>query len=220
MNNTIRRVLRGTCWIAALIIFVLGFGATAVSWYKHDFDLPYGLIVWSALAIIVLVLVGYWVGPLDARTLGRIAAQIEAVQAGQAQLREEFKAMTTVLEGLRADLGAASGWQATVASDIIERIAASEKRGAEVEVAARANANELARLAEMAARAMTEMRALRERVEARRHAPRPVKQRRRRGKGGGGDQPPAPDVVTGVQSYLAARDDLRREQGGGGVASG
>lgn len=96
MNDTIRRFLRGACWVLALIVFVGGFIVNCFSW-AGDHEMPYGLVGWAVALIIVLVLVGYWVGPLDSRTLGRIAAQIEAVHAGQAQLREEFVAVKATM---------------------------------------------------------------------------------------------------------------------------
>ncbi len=62
VTDTIRRLLRGLCWVTALVIFVLGFGANALCWFD-DRDMPYGIVGWAVALIIVLVLTGYWVGP-------------------------------------------------------------------------------------------------------------------------------------------------------------
>ncbi len=85
--DKIRRYARGTCWIGALVVFVLGLGATIYSWTQSE-ELPRGLITWAVLSIIVLVLTGRWVGPQADRAdvvilLHRVSAQLESLQAGQ-----------------------------------------------------------------------------------------------------------------------------------------
>jgi hypothetical protein len=108
VNDTIRRCSRGACWILALILFVLGSAATVGSW-ASVITLQRGVATWIALTVILLVLIGRWVGP-------------------PAQTREQVKEILAAVEGLRADLSAVTDWQRTVAADIIERVAGTEAK--------------------------------------------------------------------------------------------
>ncbi len=116
VSDTIRRYSRGACWILALILFVLGSAATVFSW-ASVITLQRGVATWTALTIILLVLIGRWVGP-------------------PAQTREQVKEVKDAVEALRAGLSASADWQRTVATDLLDRAAGIEKRvqGAEVKL--------------------------------------------------------------------------------------
>ncbi len=62
VSDNIRRCSRGACWILALILFVLGSAATVGSW-ASVITLQRGVATWIALTIVLLVLIGRWVGP-------------------------------------------------------------------------------------------------------------------------------------------------------------
>ncbi len=196
MSDNIRRILCRACWLLALVLFVAGFGASLISW-GGSFTLKSGLVTWNALAILMFVLIGRWVGPVNSaqrlpvEELSKIVTGMKAIQEGQSGLREE-------MASLRRDLDHRDEVRGRRASDLERRCDAVERKLDTLQDAVRA-----------ASAAHGHGRRQRGRASAKR----PGKQRQHpeaeRAAPDGGKT----EVAERFSTYMTAREDILREQG-------